>query len=253
MFARGANLGLIYGRLRYIWIVLVIMLAMASAVVAEEPGRRYVGSKRSDKYHLPDCKWAKKIGTQNQIWFDTIAEAKAAEYKPCSVCKPEGAATAGDDNAWIYWLIGILAFLAILRWLARHKPKPHRKYQQRDREHQRWLQKHRGSWQNNPYQQWLQEYEKGLPKDSQTKLTGLRSERRGKPYYPQNWRAISAAMRRRQTHCEVCGAPSEHVHHRQYRESGSYEPGDLIVLCSMCHYCIHPGSDMSQEAFINGK
>ena len=42
-------MGLIYGRLRHTGAVLVIMLAMVFAVVAEEPGCRYVGSVNSDK------------------------------------------------------------------------------------------------------------------------------------------------------------------------------------------------------------
>lgn len=86
---------LIYRRLIQSGIVLLIMLAMCSAIIAEEPGRRYVGSKHSDKYHLSTCQWAKRIRTQNQIWFDTIAGAKASGYRACSVCKPEGATVGG--------------------------------------------------------------------------------------------------------------------------------------------------------------
>ncbi len=75
---------------------MVIMLSICSAIIAEEPGRRYVGSERSDKFHVPTCEWAKKIKANNQRWFDTVAEAKAAGYRACSVCKPEGVATVGD-------------------------------------------------------------------------------------------------------------------------------------------------------------
>ena len=48
----------------------------------------YVGSKQSNKYHLPDCKWAKKISPKNLVKFKTVAEAKKAGYVPCKVCKP---------------------------------------------------------------------------------------------------------------------------------------------------------------------
>ncbi len=280
------NIGLIYGRLIHTGIILVIMLAMALAIMAEGPGRRYVGSQRSDKYHLPDCKWANRIKASNQIWFDTIAEAKAAGYRACSVCKPEGAAaTVGDEvipepteqrqepsqaervsqrvqsrpmgrqslsgsnNAWLYWLIGILLFLGLLTWWGLHKPK-----KQRQTESQQWLEKHLDrSIPNNPYQQWLQKHIDGLPEDMRVKLIELRQEQRGKPIYPQNWRATSTEMRRKQTNCEVCGALSEHVHHRKYSKFGIYELGDLIVLCAMCHYWIHPHANMSQEAYINGE
>jgi len=58
---------------------------------ASQPAKtsgNYVGSLKSDKYHLPSCRWAKEISKENQIWFDTKEEAKKAGYKPCGVCKP---------------------------------------------------------------------------------------------------------------------------------------------------------------------
>ena len=45
-----------------------------------------VGSKNSDKYHLPDCPGAKQISEQNKVWFDSITEAEKAGYKPASNC-----------------------------------------------------------------------------------------------------------------------------------------------------------------------
>lgn len=48
----------------------------------------YVGSLNSDKYHKPTCRHAKNIESFNEIWFDTIQEAKASGYNPCGVCKP---------------------------------------------------------------------------------------------------------------------------------------------------------------------
>ena len=47
---------------------------------------RVVGSKNSDKYHLPDCPGAKQISEQNKIWFASIAEAEKAGYKPAANC-----------------------------------------------------------------------------------------------------------------------------------------------------------------------
>jgi methylphosphotriester-DNA--protein-cysteine methyltransferase len=49
---------------------------------------KYVGSKNSNKYHYPDCKWAKKISPKNLLTFKTAQEALAAGYVPCKVCKP---------------------------------------------------------------------------------------------------------------------------------------------------------------------
>jgi micrococcal nuclease len=49
---------------------------------------KYVGSKKSSKYHYPTCKWAQKIYPQNLITFKSAKDAQAAGYVPCKVCKP---------------------------------------------------------------------------------------------------------------------------------------------------------------------
>ncbi|MCM1566081.1 MAG: stalk domain-containing protein [Dehalobacter sp.] len=48
----------------------------------------YVGSIKSNKYHYPSCRYVQSIKPENQIWFANEAEAQAAGYVPCSVCKP---------------------------------------------------------------------------------------------------------------------------------------------------------------------
>jgi len=50
---------------------------------------KFVGSSKSDKYHNPGCRWAEKIKPENEIWFDSVEEAKAAGYKPCGTCSPQ--------------------------------------------------------------------------------------------------------------------------------------------------------------------
>jgi len=47
---------------------------------------RVVGSKNSDKYHLPECPGAKQISEQNKVWFDSIEAAEKAGYKPAANC-----------------------------------------------------------------------------------------------------------------------------------------------------------------------
>lgn len=49
---------------------------------------KYVGSKNSNRFHRPDCKWAKRIKPANRVWFDTRQQALKAGYVPCKVCKP---------------------------------------------------------------------------------------------------------------------------------------------------------------------
>jgi len=72
--------------------------ALPSSLRSEEGGQasvedikidyqgKVVGSKNSDKYHLPDCPGAKQISEQNKIWFASIEEAKKAGYKPAGNC-----------------------------------------------------------------------------------------------------------------------------------------------------------------------
>jgi hypothetical protein len=48
----------------------------------------YVGSKTSNKYHYPGCKWAKQIRPERLIRFKSAKEAQERHYIPCPVCKP---------------------------------------------------------------------------------------------------------------------------------------------------------------------
>lgn len=48
----------------------------------------YVGSKKSDKYHLPSCRYAQSIDDENRIGWASREEAEAAGYEACKVCKP---------------------------------------------------------------------------------------------------------------------------------------------------------------------
>ena len=46
----------------------------------------YVGSKNSDKYHLPWCAGAKRIAEGNRVWFSSKEEAERAGYSAASNC-----------------------------------------------------------------------------------------------------------------------------------------------------------------------
>jgi hypothetical protein len=45
-----------------------------------------VGSKNSNKYHLPWCSGAQRISEANKITFKSVAEAEAAGYVPAANC-----------------------------------------------------------------------------------------------------------------------------------------------------------------------
>ena len=70
--------------MRKAWITIFLLILFIPSVVAAE----FWGSKNSNKYHYPDCRWAQKIKPENLIKFKTPEEAQKAGYIPCKVCKP---------------------------------------------------------------------------------------------------------------------------------------------------------------------
>lgn len=73
---------------RFVLAALVITAGFFFVTTAMAAEFKYVGSKKSDKYHYPSCTWAKKISPQNLRTFKTAKEALDAGYIPCKVCKP---------------------------------------------------------------------------------------------------------------------------------------------------------------------
>ena len=49
---------------------------------------RYVASKKSNKYHLPNCRNGKRIKPSDLREFNSAEEAVIAGYVPCKRCKP---------------------------------------------------------------------------------------------------------------------------------------------------------------------
>ena len=62
--------------------------ATGTNVPAAVPAVKYVGSKTSNKYHYPDCKWAKTIRPDKLVTFGSAEEARDQGYIPCPTCKP---------------------------------------------------------------------------------------------------------------------------------------------------------------------
>ena len=54
---------------------------------AEIKEKSFIASKKSNKYHHPNCQWAKRISKENQIWFSSKKEAEKSGYHPCSYVK----------------------------------------------------------------------------------------------------------------------------------------------------------------------
>ncbi len=58
-----------------------------SATVSKSTGK-YVASKSGGKYHLLDCRYAKKMKDGNRTLYGSKGEAEADGKDPCGVCKP---------------------------------------------------------------------------------------------------------------------------------------------------------------------
>ena len=52
------------------------------------PSTTYIASSESDKFHKPKCRAAKKINSENAIYFTNKDEAINAGYSPCGICNP---------------------------------------------------------------------------------------------------------------------------------------------------------------------
>lgn len=76
---------LIKYRSKIVILLITIFLVTSIALALDY---KYVGSKKSNKYHYPTCKWAKKISPDNLVTFASASDALAKGYVPCKVCKP---------------------------------------------------------------------------------------------------------------------------------------------------------------------
>ncbi len=71
-----------------ILMAIIILTILSIVFLSLAADYKYVGSKNSNKYHYPGCKWARKISPKNLVTFETAQEAVKAGYVACKVCKP---------------------------------------------------------------------------------------------------------------------------------------------------------------------
>jgi methylphosphotriester-DNA--protein-cysteine methyltransferase len=57
-----------------------------------DAGVRYYGSGTTRIYCFPTCRNARRITARHRVPFRAAAEAVAAGYRPCTVCRPTRAA-----------------------------------------------------------------------------------------------------------------------------------------------------------------
>jgi hypothetical protein len=82
---------------RFLVAVLLLLVFIPTAISATE----FWGSKTSNKYHYPTCKWTKQISPSNLVKFKSPEEAQKAGYIPCPVCKPPKPIEYFDNEASI--------------------------------------------------------------------------------------------------------------------------------------------------------
>lgn len=46
----------------------------------------YIGSKNSNKYHMPNCRWARNIKPENRVCFSSENDAQLKGYQPDKNC-----------------------------------------------------------------------------------------------------------------------------------------------------------------------
>lgn len=61
-------------------------IQVADTSSTENKNCAYVGSKNSNKYHLPSCQWAKRIKPENIVCFRSAEDAVAKGYQPDKTC-----------------------------------------------------------------------------------------------------------------------------------------------------------------------
>lgn len=74
-----------YIKIAFVTSFVLFVFILKNAVAAND---RYVVPAKSNKYHYPSCRWAKKIGPKNLEAFKSAKDALGAGYIPCKVCKP---------------------------------------------------------------------------------------------------------------------------------------------------------------------
>jgi len=71
-----------------------------TAASARTSSARFVANRNSELYHLPDCKWVRKIKSDNLIAFTTVEEAESRRFLPCRNCGPDQAGQV-DNGALV--------------------------------------------------------------------------------------------------------------------------------------------------------
>lgn len=67
---------------------LILALAITAALCLPVLAGDFRASRKSDKFHYPDCRFIRQILESNLIRFTSPEDAIKAGYSPCKACKP---------------------------------------------------------------------------------------------------------------------------------------------------------------------
>lgn len=72
-----------------IWVLILIFLTgFVNVAAGSDPKIKFIASIKSNRYHYPWCKRAKRIKQEYLIVFDSPEQAREENYIPCKICKP---------------------------------------------------------------------------------------------------------------------------------------------------------------------
>ncbi len=68
--------------------MLIMLLIFAATTLSAVAAGNYVASRDRAPFHTLSCRWAKKIASENAVYYNTRDEAIKDGHRPCKVCKP---------------------------------------------------------------------------------------------------------------------------------------------------------------------
>ncbi len=69
-------------------ILITLVPDSAADTPAAEPMPPYVASSERDRFHVPSCRWARRIRQEHRLVFEHREDAIAEGYVPCGTCSP---------------------------------------------------------------------------------------------------------------------------------------------------------------------
>ena len=63
-------------------------IKVSRTTIAEGEEAKYIGNKKSQRFHLPTCRAVNQMSEKNKVFFSSREEAIENHYIPCGECNP---------------------------------------------------------------------------------------------------------------------------------------------------------------------